>query len=473
MTFKARVRGIYSTAMTKLLLDNGFEIAQASPTIRERFNLDENMKSPDVDIYDRRNRQGVHATGTDKCLKALKTLLTQNLTDAVFRQQPFPIDGIYKGATKPAEETERFVPVDIGSTVGRLPKNETDANAPSNIVVQIQKKHTSRKPLLSTEINIPGKYAVLLAERKIKVSLRIRDFEKRKSLIELGNKIASSSYGIIWRTAAADQPEKVLESEINHLAKTREEVLKKAEDKKAPALLWGPQYYMNVEFPALSKSSLDKIRSQVAQTIKGHHYYKACGKSVSIGLDMAEKILETTASAEEVQRLFQDTIEANFPIEGTSVSIEHVKPDGNVFHLGKALVEKLAGNGLRYCRVFKNEGVYDNLNTPKEPGDRAVTDAKIGSWHYTTRYFSRNGVYKGAHINLNTPLELYPRWIRYVDLEVDVCALPDGSVRAVDEDELEEAVAEGFISQKLATIVKGKLKEILENFKDNSGSQNC
>ncbi|MFB0567242.1 MAG: RNA-binding protein, partial [Candidatus Bathyarchaeia archaeon] len=60
---RARVRGIYSTALTKLLLDDDFEIVQPSARIRERFKLEENQELPDLVIYDRRNWQGVYARG--------------------------------------------------------------------------------------------------------------------------------------------------------------------------------------------------------------------------------------------------------------------------------------------------------------------------------------------------------------------------------------------------------------------------
>ncbi len=63
MTFKARIRGIYSTAITKLLLNNGFEIVQPLSAIRERFILDENVKTPDIDICDRRNKRGIDVVG--------------------------------------------------------------------------------------------------------------------------------------------------------------------------------------------------------------------------------------------------------------------------------------------------------------------------------------------------------------------------------------------------------------------------
>ncbi len=420
------------------------------------------MESPDIDICDRRNRQGIHVVGTAESLDTLKMLMLNHLEDVILRRQQFPIDGVYKGVIKKGEEAWSFVSVDLDSFVGKLSRGEVDTKSPS-IVVQVQEEQTSTKePWLSTRINIPGDHAVLIPEGKVKVSLKIRDIQRRTELIELGKKVAPPDWGIIWRTSAESQPKEVLESEVSRLVGIRDEIFRKARERDAPALLWGSQHYMNVEFPSLSKARLDEVRSRVAPTMEGHHHYKACGKAVSLALEMAERMLENNASKEKVKNLFHQTVDSEFPIEGSIVNIEHVKPEGRVYHLGKAKIEKRFEDELSYSRVFKTEGFYDGLSTPKEPGDRAVTEAKIGGWHYTTRYFSKDGVYKGAHVNLNTPLELYPRWVRYVDLEVDVCVLPDGTVKVIDEDELEKAVSDGFVSEKLVALVKREVSKILE-----------
>ena len=47
---KARVRGIYATAITKILLDQGIMIVQATPIIRQRLNIPENNAAPDVTV---------------------------------------------------------------------------------------------------------------------------------------------------------------------------------------------------------------------------------------------------------------------------------------------------------------------------------------------------------------------------------------------------------------------------------------
>lgn len=151
------------------------------------------------------------------------------------------------------------------------------------------------------------------------------------------------------------------------------------------------------------------------------------------------------------------------------VGIEHVKLDGRVFHLGEALIEAFDRNhsSLRLSRVFRRKGVYDGLEIPKEPGDHAITEAKLGEWHFKTQYFSSDGQLKGTYFNLNTPIELYPYHIRYVDLEVDVCVWPDGRIRTLDEEKLEEAAENELITEKLVKIVKEKLRELMKNLHIN------
>ncbi len=171
----------------------------------------------------------------------------------------------------------------------------------------------------------------------------------------------------------------------------------------------------------------------------------------------------------DVEELFKQTVEKEYPAIGSLIEVEHVKLDGKVFYLGSALIQNLDYNSSRvsvqFRRDFIKKGVYDGLEIPKEPGDYAVTEVNIGEWHFETRYFSRDGQLKGVYVNLNTPVEFYPFGIRYVDLEVDVCMWPDGKVETLDEEKLEKAMEEGLVSEKLVKVVKEKLAEIIRNLR--------
>lgn len=343
--FRAKVRGIYSTALTRILLDNGFKIIQPSTPIKERFKLtdtSEDTGQPDLEVNDRFDKQGVNAVGYAVAVERFALILFDLLDDVIIRRQ-----------------SSMFTPLQVSDS----------------------------SSLNLTEI--------------------------------LSETCASTSYGRIQ---------------------------------------------IDIEFPGLSKRKLDEIRSMVVPTLSGHHYYKACGGKIAYILEMAEKLLEKGCSNKEVETLFKEAIWHEYPCEGSKVSIEHVKLNGKLFHLGEARIIELneQNRQIKLLRVLSTPGIYDGLNVRKEPGDYAVTNMKINEWHFRTSYFSKSGEYKGTYVNLNTPIEIYPNRIRYVDLEADICMWPDGRIQKIDSEKLDEAVRKGYISERLKRKVHGEIEEILK-----------
>jgi len=314
---RARIRGIYATALTRLLLDHGVEVVQPSEEIVERFGSTFSEDSPDMAIRDRPDLQGVEASGSVEALDALRSLLGEELLDVVFRR----------------------------------------------------------------------------------------------------------AAGI----------------------------------------------HLDVEFPWASKTRLDDYRRLVAPTVPGHHFYKACGGAVSSAAEMAERLLLRGRHPGEVEGLLRRTVEPHLPFEGSEVCVEHVKLSGYRLSLGRAVIEAYEeGSRVTYRREMQGGSLYDGLGVAKEAGDRAVTEARLGAFHMVTKYFSDGGRFKGAYINLSTPLELYPSRVRYVDLEVDVCVWPGGDVQAVDAELLERAAAEGAITGRLLEAVREETDEILARHADGS-----
>ena len=56
----------------------------------------------------------------------------------------------------------------------------------------------------------------------------------------------------------------------------------------------------------------------------------------------------------------------------------------------------------------------------------------------------------GELFNIQTPVELSPGLVRYIDLEVDVARYADGRVEVVDESDLAAVVTSGALSHELA-----------------------
>jgi len=208
---------------------------------------------------------------------------------------------------------------------------------------------------------------------------------------------------------------------------------------------------LEIEFPLLSKSRLDEIRSTVLPTLPLHHRLKIIA---SDQVDAVERILlphhpelGESMSRDMERELIWDRYE-----RGREIAIEHVKPEGRVLNLseGEVVEADFAGKRLVLKRSgFKGRDKYDGLGIPKQEGDYAVSEIREGDWYYRHTYFRAQGERIGCYYNINTPVEFYPDRIRYVDLEIDVVQFPNGMVEMVDEVELGKRFEQGYISAAL------------------------
>jgi hypothetical protein len=78
-----KIRGIYTTAFTRLLLDSGYRIADPSPEIRQRFKLGPAPKAADILLKDREAHQGVDLIGEADGISRLLKTIQETLLDAV------------------------------------------------------------------------------------------------------------------------------------------------------------------------------------------------------------------------------------------------------------------------------------------------------------------------------------------------------------------------------------------------------
>jgi len=70
---KAKVRGIYATALTRLLLENGFGVVQPSQAIKSRFGIADNNEPPDLKVKDKHDLQGVVALGKKEARTSIQS----------------------------------------------------------------------------------------------------------------------------------------------------------------------------------------------------------------------------------------------------------------------------------------------------------------------------------------------------------------------------------------------------------------
>ena len=130
---------------------------------------------------------------------------------------------------------------------------------------------------------------------------------------------------------------------------------------------------------------------------------------------------------------------------------------------------------LTLKRSVRSPGVYDGLEIRKEPGDTIETVVDTSKWTIIHRYYSQTGELKGVYVNINTPPEIVPSRIRYLDLSVDVIKRPGEPPRIIDLEEFAEAVKNGTITARAAcraleAVVEEageeRLREAIEELKD-------
>ncbi len=460
-----RIRGIYSTALTKLFLDNGFRISQPSQKIVERLGLEKSYDDFDVDIYDKKDRHGIIVTGTGA--DNIKNVLEDEFIDVFFRKMPYQLYGIYKGIV--VKRDERYVYVDIGSAIGTVIIEEVpDAMEGDELLVQV-KKH-NLLPHLSVLLTVPGDYAVLIpkpigSQRHVKISRKIRDNEERERLRILGLSLDLGDWGVLWRTAAAYKDWNLLRDELVKLSKLADK-LKDADRYSAPTQIIEGRDIYEVEFGGGAKKKLDELRNKVTPTIEGHHQFKSYDPEFSFAVEIAEGILSKLPSQREKirQGFVQALVDNKGPKVGWLFILEHLKPDGQRIKIGPGEIIEVSLNPLRIKmkRSLKPGKGYDGLEIPIEYGDYAITEIEEGKWWFKHSYYDRNGTLKGEYYNINTPVEFYPDKVRYIDLEVDIVKWPDGKKEIIDREKLREHYEDGIISEKLYKATLRITQEVFE-----------
>ena len=84
-----KIRGIYTTALTKILRGSGYTIVDPSPEIQERFGLGVTPGIPGILLKDREDRQGVELIGeADGISRLLGVIQTQLLDVALLEFRP-------------------------------------------------------------------------------------------------------------------------------------------------------------------------------------------------------------------------------------------------------------------------------------------------------------------------------------------------------------------------------------------------
>ena len=472
-----RVRGIYTTALTRLFEDRGLSVVQASPPIRDRFDDEFAVAPAGAAVSTTDDRQGVGIAGDSGAVAAALDAARGVGTDALAWRDPTPRGAVYAGEVTETlgsgavvelgggavedggngdgegPETDALPTVAGTDPEGFLPYSKTATHVEEGDRLRVQVKEPaapwgSGRPVLDTTVRVQAGLATL-----------VRGSSPDTNGPELADLLPvdpPEGWGIDWDRAADDAGLDALGDALDGVTE-RATALdaafddSPAPDEAAPYCYWGGEATVWVWFGRESRFGLDERRRDVTATMPGHHRTKAATNGASAAVDFVEAVCPDAGTGDETDFPFDAVTRQFGPMEGDSVRIDHGKPDGRLFSLGTGEVTRRDADGTVVVeREMSGRGSYDALGVDQQAGDVAVTKLTEGKWWYPTVYRGEDGEKRGTYVNICTPVEVFPSAVRYVDLHVDVVKRPDGSVERLDDDELDAAEAEGYVPPKLA-----------------------
>jgi hypothetical protein len=468
VTAAVRVRGIYATALTRVLLDAGHDVVDASPPIRRRFEADFENAPPAVRIETTADRQGVGVHGDAETVASLRERLRGVGLDALAWTDPTPPGTVLDGEvteTLGGGAVVRLRAGDGATAEGYLPYGSVDDRVETGDPVRARVDEsaapwTDRRPELDGSLRAGGGLVALEPGSGTRVD--VRDDEAARELagmLDLLGLEPPDGWRAVWKPPAVDAGTEDLEAGLERAVGAAEGLDDAVDGAGGVGVLadGGPLRDEPVESPNAgawvwfgreSRFALDDRRREATATMPGHHRVKAGSADASAGVDLAEALCEPDPDAAFP---FGVVTDAFGPAEGDALRLEHGKPDGHLITLGEGTVTGVDADGsVTVEREMTGGGTYDGLGVAREAGDVAETSLKEGRWWYPTTYRGRDGTVRGTYVNVCTPVEVFPDAARYVDLHVDVVKRSDGSVERLDDDELRDAEAAGDVPEPLA-----------------------
>jgi hypothetical protein len=480
---RVRVRGIYTTALTERL-QGAFDVVQASPPIRRRFDAEFAHEEYDVSVETTDDRQGVGVSGDPETVAAVADDLEGLGIDAFRWDDPAPRGAVFDALV--SDELGGGAVVDLGDREGYLSDRKLDHRVHEGDRVRVQVHDpvapwVNRRPSLGTEVQAFGGLASL--STGIDSVVASGDDATRTELARTTEMLPTDvpdDWGVRWEYAADEAGLDAMNDALSQaigtageldagLAEAPDSAEESGDSDGLPRRLVAPEATTWLWFGRESRFGLDEERRAVTTTMAGHHRVKAAHESASAAVDFVEDLWSDDPPGGAANDEFPTgpALRQFGPQLGDRVEIRHGKPDGRCFSLGTGEVTACDPDEGKVTvrREMSGRGSYDALGTDREAGDVAVTKFREGRWWYPTVYRSKDGESKGTYVNVCTPVELFPDAARYVDLHVDVVKFPDGRVERVDDDELDAAVETEHVAEELAEktrTVASSVKRALE-----------
>ena len=445
-----RVRGIYATALTRLL-SGEVDVVQASEPIRERFDATFPVEPARATVATTDDRQGVCVSGETETVETVARDLESVGIDTLTGADPTPEGAVFDALVTATKRSGAVV--DLGDEEGWLPFSALDDRIEEGDALRVQVRESAApwsddRPVCDVALAVETELARLVRTTGGDAG----GGGATTGGVELASLLPTDpreGWAVRWDERADGADLDALTATVERLNDRAAALDGLPESVGDPGRLTEGLATTWCWFGRESRFALDGLRREVTPTMAGHHRAKAATNAASAAVDFVEAVCDDAGEGGEFP--FAALTRQFGPREGDTLALGHGKPSGRLIVLGRGEVTEYDPAGrVTLEREMTPGGTYDALGVERRAGDVAVTKLQEGRWWYPTVYRGSDGERRGTYVNVCTPVELFPDAARYVDLHVDVVKHADGRVERVDDDELDAAVAGGEVPEPLA-----------------------
>jgi hypothetical protein len=479
MTSTLRIRGLYAAALTQLFrqYDSEWTIVQPDDEIRTRLNHAWRMDSPEVNIDDEPDARGprevLRVSGPTDAVKRVLHIVQQHCFDVITHQDSVQVGAIYIGLVGLYSRSRRRAVVYLGQSLAgvlSLRYEDREPRVGTYIPVRIDAPPVEGddRPQLSASITVPGQYAVLTAVPGVKLSKQITDLSCQERLKRLGEAQDTGGWGIIWRTAAQHAEEPALVQEVQHLTQEARDLQAHLDATTSVGYVRGGDIVAHVYLPGHAKAACDSLRAHLLPTLPGHHKYKAQGDAYGTIVDALEKELPS-----EVLHTRTLTLRVLSSLDAMQPPIQHHirllgrDPQGKVHDhgMGEQVAFDLDAGWVEVRQALRSKEAYPSgFRIDKQPGDYTITRFQEGSWHYVTRFYGRQGEWKGDYASLTVPIAIFSDQIHLWDLPVSAWRSPAHKPGLSGLETLRRLQHQGVVTAALMQKVQAEGEALLQQF---------
>lgn len=466
---KVRVRGIYATAISKMLVNEGYTLVDVSDVLVERLRVPPNKGLPaDVTVKtDNDDASKILVIGHYEHSESVARTITREVPATISHTSPIGLYATLIARVKGLREGRCFVETPYGPAELIEYRECKEGNMLPVSVIRVP-MHPKDAIVVVPGVRVVGDFAVVWRGSRVMFSPHIRNKSRVSELLALSSKYVRRGLSIKWRSNSDEADLEAITTELPKLIGQLERIEEETKVLKDVSVVTNGERIISIFLTYDAKLHLDSYRRAVAPTVDYHHIIKT---SRGLYRDVAELLDEIS---NQVSRdLLRGAIRkfvAKVAEEVGEISIYHRKLDGRYIRLGSASIGRISYDGrleLELLRRIRSGGAYDGLGVRKEPGDIVKTVVWEGVPYIVHYYFNGSGELKGIYINFNTKPEIIvPNIVEYIDLSIDLVRASNSSCELVDQEELRSLIMDRFtyLSQEIYEYVVNGLEEALSNY---------